>query len=141
MPLGRREVQLRVRQGVEQLGTGLGIPLLYVLSNLEEARVGCPYELTECHGFDPHGKTTGFILWIGGRGLMVDPPVGSSGLLRHHGVSPARGVGKQGGGGAEILRQSHGAGNHSRVILSERQRGKNLPLVPSPSVLRGRGLG
>lgn len=39
------------------------------------------------HGFDPHGKTTGFVLWMGGRGVLVDPPVGATDYLRLHGVS------------------------------------------------------
>src|SRR5262245_49234781 len=38
------------------------------------------------HGFDPTGKTTGFILWIGHRGLLVDPPVDATAFLRDHGV-------------------------------------------------------
>lgn len=30
------------------------------------------------HGFDSKGKTTGFILWVNRRGIMVDPPVDST---------------------------------------------------------------
>lgn len=30
------------------------------------------------HGFDPHSQTSGFIIWIEGRGLLVDPPVHST---------------------------------------------------------------
>jgi CRP-like cAMP-binding protein len=41
------------------------------------------------HGFDPAGKTTGFVLWVGGRGLLVDPPVDATELLREQGV-PAK---------------------------------------------------
>lgn len=41
------------------------------------------------HGFDPAGKTTGFIVWVGGRGLLVDPPVDATENLREHGV-PAK---------------------------------------------------
>lgn len=26
------------------------------------------------HGFDPSGNTSGYIIWINGRGIMVDPP-------------------------------------------------------------------
>jgi hypothetical protein len=32
--------------------------------------------LGSSHGFDPKGKTTGFILWLNHRGLLVDPPMG-----------------------------------------------------------------
>jgi CRP-like cAMP-binding protein len=31
--------------------------------------------LGSSHGFDPHGRTTGFVLWVGHRGILVDPPV------------------------------------------------------------------
>ncbi|MFO0555929.1 MAG: cyclic nucleotide-binding domain-containing protein [Polyangiaceae bacterium] len=40
------------------------------------------------HGFDPAGKTTGFILWIGRRGILIDPPVDTSQHLRENGVMP-----------------------------------------------------
>ena len=26
------------------------------------------------HGFDPEGSTSGYLIWINGRGIMVDPP-------------------------------------------------------------------
>jgi hypothetical protein len=26
------------------------------------------------HGFDPKGSTSGYIFWVNGRGIMVDPP-------------------------------------------------------------------
>lgn len=30
------------------------------------------------HGFDPKGSTSGFIIWIYGKGIMIDPPPFSS---------------------------------------------------------------
>jgi CRP-like cAMP-binding protein/phosphoribosyl 1,2-cyclic phosphodiesterase len=44
--------------------------------------------LGSSHGFDPAGKTTGFILWVGGRGLLVDPPVDATDNLREQGIPP-----------------------------------------------------
>eukprot|EP00003_Mantamonas_plastica_P030628 TRINITY_DN7690_c0_g1_i1.p1 TRINITY_DN7690_c0_g1~~TRINITY_DN7690_c0_g1_i1.p1 ORF type:complete len:635 (-),score=225.39 TRINITY_DN7690_c0_g1_i1:139-2043(-) len=41
------------------------------------------------HGFDPCGTTTGFILWVNRRGLMIDPPPFSGDLLRLNGI-PSR---------------------------------------------------
>jgi CRP-like cAMP-binding protein len=40
--------------------------------------------LGRSHGFDPdpRERTTGFVLWVGGRGVMVDPPVHSTQLLK-----------------------------------------------------------
>lgn len=40
------------------------------------------------HGFDPAGKTTGFMLWLGGRALLVDPPTDTTEYLRDRGVPP-----------------------------------------------------
>ena len=40
------------------------------------------------HGFDPSGKTTGFLLWMGGRALVVDPPTDATEYLRARGVAP-----------------------------------------------------
>ncbi len=44
--------------------------------------------LGSSHGFDPKGKTTGFVLWINHRGLLVDPPLGSTDLLVANGIAP-----------------------------------------------------
>ncbi|KAN0037459.1 hypothetical protein ACTFIV_002807 [Dictyostelium citrinum] len=38
------------------------------------------------HGFDPKKSTTGFVLWINKRGIMVDPPLNSSSFLQSQGV-------------------------------------------------------
>lgn len=40
------------------------------------------------HGFDPSGKTTGFLLWMGGRAILVDPPTDTTDYLRVRGVAP-----------------------------------------------------
>lgn len=78
------------------------------------------------HGFDPSGKTTGFIVWIGGRGLMVDPPVGSSGLLRQNGLSPKMIEGV-------ILTHCHAdhdSGTFQRLLLESR-----VDLYTTPTIL------
>eukprot|EP01103_Thecamoeba_quadrilineata_P002514 TRINITY_DN12464_c0_g1_i1.p1 TRINITY_DN12464_c0_g1~~TRINITY_DN12464_c0_g1_i1.p1 ORF type:complete len:817 (+),score=167.81 TRINITY_DN12464_c0_g1_i1:39-2489(+) len=38
------------------------------------------------HGFDPIGNTTGMVLWINGRGILVDPPPHSNVHLRRNHV-------------------------------------------------------
>jgi CRP-like cAMP-binding protein/glyoxylase-like metal-dependent hydrolase (beta-lactamase superfamily II) len=40
------------------------------------------------HGFDVSGKTTGFLLWMGGRAILVDPPTDTTDYLRMRGVAP-----------------------------------------------------
>lgn len=39
-------------------------------------------------GFDPTAPTSGFVFWIDGRGIMVDPPVDSTLKLKSRNVSP-----------------------------------------------------
>eukprot|EP01016_Furgasonia_blochmanni_P029003 TRINITY_DN3056_c0_g1_i7.p1 TRINITY_DN3056_c0_g1~~TRINITY_DN3056_c0_g1_i7.p1 ORF type:complete len:585 (+),score=192.26 TRINITY_DN3056_c0_g1_i7:769-2523(+) len=38
------------------------------------------------HGFDPKGSTSGYIFWVNGRGIMLDPPPFSSMLLKNLGI-------------------------------------------------------
>lgn len=40
------------------------------------------------HGFDPLDNTSGFILWVNGHGIMIDPPVNSTEWLRESNVNP-----------------------------------------------------
>ncbi|MCS6984535.1 MAG: cAMP/cGMP-dependent 3',5'-cyclic-AMP/GMP phosphodiesterase [Leptospiraceae bacterium] len=40
------------------------------------------------HGFDPEDNTSGFILWVNRRGIMIDPPVNSTEWLRESNVNP-----------------------------------------------------
>ena len=40
------------------------------------------------HGFDSKGKTTGFVLWLNRKGIMVDPPFNSSRILEEMGIPP-----------------------------------------------------
>lgn len=40
------------------------------------------------HGFDAKGSTSGFILWINKKGIMIDPPPYSSSALKDLGVPP-----------------------------------------------------
>jgi CRP-like cAMP-binding protein/phosphoribosyl 1,2-cyclic phosphodiesterase len=41
------------------------------------------------HGFDPCHRTSGFVLWLNKRGIMVDPPLNSRAILQQAGV-PSR---------------------------------------------------
>lgn len=38
------------------------------------------------HGFDPNSDTSGFVIWINGRGVLVDPPVDTTRWMKLHGV-------------------------------------------------------
>ena len=40
------------------------------------------------HGFDTESKTSGFIIWVDGKGILVDPPVNSTEWLRENRINP-----------------------------------------------------
>jgi glyoxylase-like metal-dependent hydrolase (beta-lactamase superfamily II) len=44
--------------------------------------------LGNSHGFDPKGKTSGYVLWINHRGIMIDPPPFSSSILIANNIPP-----------------------------------------------------
>lgn len=45
--------------------------------------------LGNSHGFDSSGSTSGFIIWVEGKGIMVDPPPFSSVILKKEGIHPS----------------------------------------------------
>jgi hypothetical protein len=44
--------------------------------------------LGNSHGFDKNGATSGYVLWVNGRGIMIDPPPYSSSTLEREGIRP-----------------------------------------------------
>ena len=60
-----------------------------------------PFEIPEfgvtllgvSHGFDKDGSTTGFVLWMNRRGVMVDPPPHASNFLERLCIPPSSIVG------------------------------------------------
>jgi phosphoribosyl 1,2-cyclic phosphodiesterase len=70
-------VSLREREATSEDGTKVFRPPAFGITVLGAS-----------HGFDPAGKTTGFMLWMGGRALLVDPPIDSTDYLRARGVAP-----------------------------------------------------
>ena len=83
--------------------------------------------LGSSHGFDPSGKTTGFVLWVGQRGLLVDPPVDATELLREQGV-PARLV------DGVILTHCHA--DHDSGTFQKLLEERRVHLYTTPTVLR-----
>ena len=49
--------------------------------------------LGNSHGFDPSGSVSGYVLWINGRGLMIDPPPYATATLAREGIRPRTIVG------------------------------------------------
>eukprot|EP00947_MAST-08B_sp_MAST-8B-sp1_P001920 g1920.t1 len=79
------------------------------------------------HGFDPTGSTTGFVLWVYGRGILVDPPPNAGVLLQMMGV-PSRIV------DAVILTHCHAdhdAGTFQKLLHEEQ-----VTLITTQTILR-----
>ena len=49
--------------------------------------------LGNSHGFDKSGSVSGYVLWVNGRGIMIDPPPYSSATLEKEGIRPRTIVG------------------------------------------------
>lgn len=62
------------------IGAGLAEPF-----QAPEFGITC---LGPSHGFDPNDNTSGFIVWVNGRGIMIDPPVNSTEWLSQSNVNP-----------------------------------------------------
>lgn len=83
--------------------------------------------LGSSHGFDPSGKTTGFVLWVGHRGVLVDPPVDATELLREQGV-PSRLI------DGVILTHCHA--DHDSGTFQKLLEERRVHLYTTPTVLR-----
>lgn len=45
--------------------------------------------LGNSHGFNPVGKTSGYVVWVNRRGIMVDPPPHSTSILQQQCIPPS----------------------------------------------------
>ena len=45
------------------------------------------------HGFEKSGSVSGYVIWINGRGVMIDPPPYSPATLEREGIRPITFVG------------------------------------------------
>ena len=45
--------------------------------------------LGSSHGFDPMGSTSGYVLWLNKRGIMIDPPPCTTTILENNNIAPA----------------------------------------------------
>ena len=78
------------------------------------------------HGFDPSSSTTGFVVWINGVGLLVDPPPNSAPVLELMGIPP------------RLIRNvlvthchaDHDAGTMQKIMLDE-----NVTVVATPTII------
>ncbi|EFA84157.1 cAMP/cGMP-stimulated cAMP/cGMP phosphodiesterase [Heterostelium album PN500] len=77
------------------------------------------------HGFDPFGQTTGFIIWINGNGVLVDPPIGTSKYLQHFGL---------GGHLVECVILTHCHSDHDSGLLQQIVEGTKMTLYTTRTI-------
>lgn len=78
------------------------------------------------HGFDARAKTSGFIIWLNGRGVLVDPPVHTTAWLRYHGINPRS---------IEDIILTHCHADHDSGTLQKVLQEGRVRLHTSPTVL------
>jgi hypothetical protein len=81
--------------------------------------------LGNSHGFDKNGSTSGYVLWINGRGIMIDPPPYSSATLEREGIRPQMIFGVM----ITHCHADHDAGAFQKVLT-----GSKLTLITTPSI-------
>jgi glyoxylase-like metal-dependent hydrolase (beta-lactamase superfamily II) len=83
--------------------------------------------LGNSHGFDASGSVSGFVLWINGRGVMIDPPPYSSATLEREGIRPRTIVGII----ITHCHADHDAGTFQKVLT-----GSPVVLITTPTIYK-----
>ena len=88
------EVELGISPELQEYISGINMTTQFqsLLSNKDKKIK--PFEpplfgvtvLGASHGFDPKGSTSGYIIWINGRGIMLDPPPFAHYMLKQHAI-------------------------------------------------------
>ncbi|MBI4869018.1 MAG: cAMP/cGMP-dependent 3',5'-cyclic-AMP/GMP phosphodiesterase [Candidatus Wallbacteria bacterium] len=80
------------------------------------------------HGFDPGNRTSGFIVWIDGKGVMVDPPVDWEDWLAGYDVNPKQ---------LDTLILTHCHADHDAGSLQKIMQEGRVTLYTTPTVMNG----
>jgi Metallo-beta-lactamase superfamily len=83
--------------------------------------------LGNSHGFDKNGSTSGYVLWINGRGIMIDPPPYSSATLEREGIRPQMIFGVM----ITHCHADHDAGAFQKVLT-----GSRLSVITTPTIYK-----
>jgi len=83
--------------------------------------------LGNSHGFDKNGSTSGYVLWINGRGVMVDPPPYSSATLEREGIRPQVIIGV-------IITHCHA--DHDAGAFQKLLTGSRVSIITTPSIYK-----
>ena len=83
--------------------------------------------LGNSHGFDKNGSTSGYVLWINGRGIMVDPPPFSSATLEREGIRPQTII-------AILLTHCHA--DHDAGAFQKVMTGSRVAIITTPTIYK-----
>lgn len=83
--------------------------------------------LGNSHGFDKSGSVSGYVLWINGRGVMIDPPPYSSATLEREGIRPRNIVGI-------ILTHCHA--DHDAGAFQKVLTGTQVVVITTPTIYK-----
>jgi CRP-like cAMP-binding protein/phosphoribosyl 1,2-cyclic phosphodiesterase len=78
------------------------------------------------HGFDARAKTSGFVLWFNGKGVLIDPPVHTTAWLKSQGINPRS---------IEDIILTHCHADHDSGTLQKILQEGRVRLHTSPTVL------
>lgn len=81
--------------------------------------------LGNSHGFDKNGATSGYVLWVNGRGIMVDPPPFSSSTLEREGIRPQMII-------AIIITHCHA--DHDAGAFQKIMTGARVAIITTPTI-------
>ena len=83
--------------------------------------------LGNSHGFDKNGTTSGYVLWINGRGVMIDPPPYSTATLERDGINAGMIVGI-------ILTHCHA--DHDAGAFQKVLRDRPVAVITTPTIYK-----
>ncbi len=83
--------------------------------------------LGRSHGFDPdpRERTTGFVLWVGGTGVLVDPPVHATAILAHADIDDDL---------VDGIILTHVHGDHDAGVLQKAMAAGRVTLWTAPTI-------
>jgi hypothetical protein len=83
--------------------------------------------LGNSHGFDKNGSTSGYVLWVNGRGIMIDPPPYSSATLEREGIRPQMIM-------AIIITHCHA--DHDAGAFQKVMTGARVAIITTPTIYK-----
>ncbi|MBX3168874.1 MAG: cyclic nucleotide-binding domain-containing protein [Candidatus Eremiobacteraeota bacterium] len=79
------------------------------------------------HGFDSKAKTSGFVIWLDGKGVLIDPPVHTTAWLKSQGINPRS---------IEDIVLTHCHADHDSGTLQKVLQEGRVRLHTSPTILQ-----